>query len=149
MPHIAQLKTAIVAASVAAALLASLPASAMTKDPASNQVQTQTPASVLVFNQKAGENSVKVSYVYLPDNGYVAIFADENGRRSDAVLGFTPLEKGNHNEVAVEIKESARPGSALWATLYKDVDGDKILDVRKDLALWPDSDPLEHQFLIE
>lgn len=149
MPHIAQFKTAFVAASVAAALLASFPASAMTKDSETGQVQTQTPPSVLVLNQKAGGKSVKVSYVYLPDNGYVAIFADQNGKRSDTALGFTPLDKGNHNDVAVEIKEGARPGSALWATLYKDVDGDKILDLGKDSALWPNGDPIENQFLVE
>jgi len=149
MTYSAEFKIAVAAATAAIAVLASYPARAMPKDPATNGVQTQTPASVLALNQKLKGSAIKITYVYLPESGYVAVFADENGKRTDKVLGFTALDKGNHNDINVKIGDGVNPGAALWASLYKDVDGDKVLDLSKDAALWPNGDPLENQFLIE
>ena len=149
MTYSAEFKIAVAAATAAIAVLASYPARAMTKEPPTNGVQARTPASVLALNQKPAGNAIKITYVYLPESGYVAVFADENGKRTDKVLGFTALDEGNHNDINVKIGDGVNSGDALWASLYKDVDGDKVLDLSKDAALWPNGDPLENQFLIE
>jgi hypothetical protein len=146
MPQAAVLKFGVSAALVA---LAVTPAAAMTDQPAKPEAAAHTPASVLAFNQKLKDGTVAIDYVYLPESGYVAIFADENGKRSGKVLGFTALEKGSHINASVKVGDGVAPGSPLWASLYKDVDGDQLLDTQKDVAFWPNGDPSENQFMIE
>lgn len=148
MTYAADLKTVITAGLAAIIAVAASPAIAMTDQPAS-QDGADIPASLIAFDQKAKGSSVAISYVRLPQNGYVAIFADEGGKRSNKVLGFTALDKGNHNNVTVDVGADVKPGSAMWATLYKDADGDKALDTKKDVAFWPEGDPAENRFMVE
>jgi len=149
MPHAPKSQFVLSAVAAAAIALAAHPAVAMTDQPANQEATAQAPASVLAFNQKLKGDAVTISYAYLPENGYVAVFADQDGKRASKVLGFTALPKGNHNDVSIKISNRVEPGSAMWASLYKDVDGDKVLDTEKDLALWPNGEPLENRFVID
>lgn len=149
MPHAADFQFVLSAVAAAFIALAAHPAVAMTGQPANQGATAQAPASVLAFNQKLKGDAVTISYAYLPENGYVAVFAEDGGKRAAKILGFTALPKGNHNNVSVKIRDRVEPGSAMWASLYKDVDGDKVLDAEKDLALWPNGEPLENRFVIE
>lgn len=149
MTYAADPKFALTAAVAALFAFAVTPAVAMTDQPASQEATAEVPASIIAFDQKPKSDEIAISYVYLPHNGYVAIFADEDGKRSDKVLGFTALDKGSHNNVSVKVSANVAPGSALWATLYKDVDGDKSLDMKKDAAIWPEGDPLQNRLLVQ
>ncbi|MGO4682910.1 DUF7282 domain-containing protein [Hyphomicrobium sp. 2TAF46] len=149
MPHAPKSQFVLSAVAAAVIALAAHPAVAMTDQPANPEATAQVPASVLAFNQKLKGDAVSISYVHLPENGYVAVFADQDGKRSGKVLGFTALPRGNHNDVSVKISNRVEPGSAMWASLYKDVDGDKVLNAEKDIALWPNGEPLENRFVID
>ena len=149
MPHAPKSQFVLSAVAAAFIALAAHPAVAMTDQPANQEATAHAPASVLAFNQKLKGDAINISYVNLPENGYVAVFADQDGKRSAKVLGFTALTKGNHNDVSVKISERVEPGSAMWASLYKDVDGDKVLSAEKDVAFWPNGEPLENRFVIE
>ncbi len=148
MTYAADLKLVLKAGLAAIVAVAASSAIAMTDQP-SQDGAADFPASLIAFDQKPKGSSVAISYVRLPQNGYVAIFADEGGKRSDKVLGFTALSKGNHNNVTVDVGAEVKPGSAMWATLYKDADGDKALDTKKDVAFWPEGEPAENRFTVE
>lgn len=107
-----------------------------------------TDPSVIVFDQRAGSNAVTLSYAYLPDNGYVAIYGtDDDGKPTGEVLGYTPLEAGSHMNVAVEIGQELESGQTFWASLYKGgEDGDQTLDTSEGAAFWPEGKPLENRF---
>jgi hypothetical protein len=149
MTYAADPKFTLSAAAAAFFVLAASPAIAVTDQPTNQEAATKTPPSVLAFSQKPKDGAVEIGYVHLPESGYVAIFADEHGKRSAEALGFTALDKGSHNNVRVKLGNDLAPGSALWASLYKDVDGDKVLDTSKDVALWPNGDPPQNRFLID
>ena len=149
MTYAADLKPVLSAALAAIIAVAASPAIAMTDQPASQDATADFPASLIAFDQKPKGSAVAISYVRLPQNGYVAIFADEDGKRSDKVLGYKALDKGTHNNVTVDVGTGLKSGSAMWATLYKDADGDKTLDTGKDVALWPEGDPSENRFMVE
>lgn len=149
MTYAADPKFALTAAAAAFFAFAANPAVAMTDQPASQEATAEVPASLIAFDQKPKGDAIAISYVHLPHNGYVAVFADEDGKRSDKILGFTALDKGSHNNVSVKVDAGVAPGSALWATLYKDADGDKSLDTKKDVAFWPEGDPLQNRLLVQ
>lgn len=106
-----------------------------------------TDPSVIVFDQRAGGSSVSFSYVYLPDNGYVAIYGtDDEGKPTGDVLGYSPLEAGNHMNVTVEIEQELESGQTFWASLYKGEEGQQELDTSEGAAFWPEGKPLENKF---
>lgn len=106
-----------------------------------------TDPSLIVFDQRAGGNEVRFSYVYLPHDGYVAIYgSDDEGNVTGDVLGYVPLEAGDHQNVTVEIDQELESGMTLWASLYRDDDGDRKLDKREDSPFWPNGKPLENRF---
>jgi hypothetical protein len=147
MPHAARPRPALSATLTVLLAVASSPAFAMSDQKAEHDGAAQPPLSVLAFDQKLKGDTIQISYVNLPESGYVAIFHDLDGKRSDKALGFMALDKGNHNDVSVKIDGPVAPGTTLWASLYKDVDGDKALDLKKDLPLWPNGDPEENRFM--
>ena len=103
--------------------------------------------SVIVFDQKAGSKEVRFSFVRLPHDGYVAIYgSDDEGKATGDVLGYVPLEAGYHHNVTVELDQELESGSTLWASLYRDDDGDKKLDKSEDSPFWPNGKPLENRF---
>lgn len=103
--------------------------------------------SVIVFDQKAGSKEVRFSFVRLPHDGYVAIYgSDDEGNATGDVLGYVPLEAGYHHNVTVEIEQELESGMTLWASLYRDDDGDRKLDKSEDSPFWPNGKPLENRF---
>jgi hypothetical protein len=139
-------------ASVIAILMSPLLASAAWAAPEVPQPRNAgatTDPSVIVFDQRGGETEVKFSYVYLPYNGYVAVYGSgEDGKAKGDVLGYVPLEAGDHRNVSVDVGTELESGMTLWASLYRDVDGDKKLDKEKDTAFWPDGKPFENRFSV-
>lgn len=116
---------------------------------ARDATEAQTDPSVIVFDQKSTGKAVSFSYVYLPSDGYVAVYgSDADGKRTGDVLGYVPLAAGDHRNVSVELGKDLKSGMTLWGSLYQDLDGDKKLDKGKDTAFWPDGKPLENRFNI-
>lgn len=108
-----------------------------------------TDPSLIVFDQKADGGSINLSYVFLPHNGYVALYgSDADGKVTGDVLGYVPLPSGDHRNVTVKIDKAPESGTTLWASLYRDVDGDKKLDKEQDKPFWPNGKPLENSFNI-
>ncbi|WP_439541181.1 DUF7282 domain-containing protein [Hyphomicrobium sp.] len=108
-----------------------------------------TDPSVIVFDQRSGSKAVSFSYVYLPTDGYVAVYgSDAEGKAKGDVLGYAPLPAGDHRNVSVDLGKELTSGMILWGSLYQDVDGDKKLDKGKDTAFWPDGKPLENRFSV-
>lgn len=107
-----------------------------------------TDPSLIVFDQQAGSNAVTFSYVYLPHDGYVAVYGSdgEGNAATDEVLGYVPLESGDHRNITVEIDQELESGQTFWASLYRDDDGDKKLDKSEDSAFWPEGKPFENKF---
>lgn len=102
---------------------------------------------VIVFDQKAGSKEVRFSFVRLPHDGYVAIYgSDDDGNVTGDVLGYVPLEAGYHHNVTVELDQELEGGTTLWASLYRDDDGDRKLDKSEDSPFWPNGKPLENKF---
>ncbi len=109
--------------------------------------QAHTDPSLIVFDQRNAGKAVSFSYVYLPFDGYVAVYgSDADGKVAGDVLGYVPLAAGDHRNVSVDIGKDLKSGMTLWGSLYQDVDGDKKLDKGKDRAFWPDGKPLENRF---
>lgn len=134
---------------IAIAALA-IPAAGNAMQDKDKTAEAMIPSSVIAFNQKASGDAVKMTYVYLPFDGYVAIYTTSDGKVSGDVLGYVPLAKGDHRDVAVKLSKAPEAGSQLVATLYKDVDGDKKLDKKTDTPVWSaDSVPTESHFKID
>jgi len=133
---------------LAGTALGILPAAAVKEtDEAKNGASAMTPPSVIVFNQRAEGQKVKITYAHLPHDGYVAIYAaGADGKPEGNVLGFRPLPKGDHRDVTVEVEKPLKSGMTLWTSLYHDVDGDQKLDKKVDQSYWPEVPPLENRF---
>lgn len=119
---------------------------------ATTEIPTQTPPSALAFDQKLSGNSIGMSYVYLPEDGYAAIYrSDKNGRPTGAAIGVSALTAGAHRDVKVELKETPKAGERLWVSLYKDSDKKPGFDTGKgDQAFWTkDNKPWEGQLEIK
>ena len=120
-------------------------------NPPADAAQAQTPPGVLTLDQKVEGNSVTIKYLYLPTNGYVAIYgSDEDGNRTGNALGYVPLDKGDHRDVPVKLTDDVKPGAVLWTSLYHDVDGDKKLDTQKDKPFWSAAElPPSGRFVVQ
>lgn len=117
--------------------------------PKANVAEARTDPSVIVFDQRSGSKAVSFSYVYLPVDGYVAVYgSDADGKVKGDVLGYVPLAAGDHRNISVDLGKETESGMILWGSLYRDVDGDKKLDKGKDTAFWPDGKPLENRFSV-
>ena len=111
----------------------------------------QVQPRVTIFNQKVEGQTVAVSYVHLPNAGYVAIYgSDANGKPTGDPLGNIALKAGDHRDFKIELKSAPPANTKLWAALYEDKDGDAKLDKSKDVAFWPGAKlPYENNFVIE
>jgi len=110
-----------------------------------------TGPSALVLDQRAKNQSISIDYVYLPENGYVAIYnSDEQGRPSGTAIGHANLNAGDHRGVEVRLSEQPKSGEKLWISLYKDGDGTPSFDPGQgDMAFWPqDQLPAESAFIV-
>lgn len=141
MTIISNTKSLAVAAVVAAAaMLMSAYAAISATDP-----------SALVLDQRAKNQSISIDYIYLPENGYVAIYnSDEQGRPSGPAIGHANLNAGDHRGVEVKLSEQLKSGERLWVSLYKDVDGRPKFDPGQgDVAFWPEGQlPEESAFIV-
>lgn len=112
---------------------------------------SNTPASIMVFDQAAKDQKIGVKYIYLPENGYAAVYrSDDSGRPSGEAIGYAKLLAGDHRDVRIELKDGPAAGEKLWVTLYRDGDDAPEFSPGKgDVALWSvDQKPWEHQFEI-
>jgi hypothetical protein len=135
------------AALLAAPLFAVHAIAAPTTPETKKAEEAHTDPSLIVFDQRSGTKAVNFSYVYLPFDGYVAVYgSDADGKVTGDVLGYVPLAAGDHRNINVEIDKNLESGMTLWASLYRDVDGDKKLNKEQDTAFWPDGKPLENTF---
>ncbi len=130
-----------------------LPAAAVqSQSQGSGEPQTQasmTPASVIVFNQKPEGNAVKLTYVYMPRDGYAAIIgANPEGRPAGEPLGTARLSAGDHRDVKVSFQSEPQKGKSYWIALYEESGGDKKFGDSK--PIWQMSQlPLANAFKIE
>lgn len=96
-----------------------------------------TPASVIVFDQKLDGSDVKVSYVYAPEKSFAVIYgSDPHGKRTGAALGSTALEPGDHRDVKVPISGQVKSGDALWVSLYRAKGDGKTFDSANASSYW-------------
>lgn len=110
-----------------------------------------TPASIMVFDQAASGNAISVKYLYLPEDGYAAVYrSGDSGRPVGSPLGFAKLSKGDHRDIKLELKDGPKSGEKLWVTLYRDADNAPEFDPGNgDVAYWSaENKPWEHQFKI-
>lgn len=116
--------------------LASLvhPALAM-QEPGSGAANT--PASIIVFDQKLDGSDVKVSYVYAPAKSFAVVYgSDQNSKPGTKVLGSIALEPGDHRDVKVPISSQAKSGDALWVSLYRAKGDGKTFDSANATSYW-------------
>ncbi len=140
----------VTAAALLAATLAAAPALAVKTEGAAAAGVSPTPPDIIVFNQKLTGKGVDVAYAYLPAQGYLVVYGmDASGKPTAEPLATLPLAAGDHRNVKVEFSKAPAAGTALWASLYKDVDGDKAFDKSKDVSFWGEQQPVVNQFQIQ
>jgi hypothetical protein len=95
------------------------------------------PPSVLAFDQKSA-GDVTIDYVYLPANGYVAVYqSDANGNPTGKPIGHVPMTKGDHSNVKVPLDGPPKSGERLWISLYEDADKQPSFDPGSgDTPVW-------------
>lgn len=95
--------------------------------------------SALVLDQAISNDAVAVEYVYLPSNGYVAVYrSNDSGLPTGKPIGSTPLSAGDHRKIEVELTDQPKSGERLWISLYRDADGKPTFDPGAgDEPLWP------------
>lgn len=130
--------------------LSMLTAAALVGAAAVAQAAPSTDPSILVFDQAAKGEEIKLSYVHLPKNGYVAIYAtDSQGKATGEPLGSVSLKAGDHRDVAVKLSKTPSPGTALKAAMYEDTDNKPGLQKGADAAVWGEGRiPPENKFVI-
>lgn len=144
----AKVRSLATAVTFASALLIA-PAFAV-QAPDSKAAAAATDPSVLAFDQKAEGNKVKLTYAFLPQDGYVVIYAgDDKDKASGDPLGSAALKAGDHRDVMITLKTAPTAKTKLWATLYRDTDGDGKHKSGTDVSLWGEKLPLENQFMIQ
>ena len=108
-----------------------------------------TPPSVLIFDQKPQDGTIKLEYAHLPSNGYVVLYgADKEGLPIREPLGHVELKAGDHRNIAIKLNTAPQSGELLWAALYVDKDGKPGFDKTADASIWHDELPLENRFVV-
>lgn len=110
-----------------------------------------TDASALVLDQAAANKTVSIDYVYLPQDGYVAIYrSDETGIPSGPPIGSANLAAGDHRAVEVPLSAQLQSGERLWVSLYHDADGTPTFEPGTgDQPIWSkDQQPSESGFVV-
>lgn len=126
------------------AAAAPLPAHAKTSE------QLSVPPSVIAFDQKAGP-SLMVDYVFLPKDGYVAVYkSDDTGKPAGKPIGHTAIEGGDHRQLKIQLSEAPKPGERLWVSLYKDADKSAAFDPGAgDTPVWSkDALPAQNKVVV-
>jgi predicted lipoprotein with Yx(FWY)xxD motif len=83
--------------------------------------------SVVVENQSlSSDNTITISSVTADEVGWLVIHAQADGKPG-AILGFSPVQAGENNDVVVEI-DSSSATETLYAMLHVDADTEGMFD---------------------
>jgi len=132
-----KVSSGIVAASL---MLFGVPLSAYALVDNGSSTMSQTPPSVIVFNQKPKDGQINVTYAFMPEAGHFVVHGSSgSGKASDTVVGSVKLDAGAHNDFSVKLDKDVPAGTSLWASL---TNSDKQ-------PFWKTSLPLQNEFLIK
>ena len=132
-----KISSGIVAASL---MLFGVPISAYALVENGASTMSQTPPSVIVFNQKPKNGEINVTYAFMPSAGHFVIYGSNvSGKANDNVVGSVKLDAGAHNDFSVKLDKNLPAGTSLWASL---TNSDKQ-------SFWKTSLPLENEFFIK
>jgi hypothetical protein len=131
----------------AASMTAVLAGAAMMAAAATAHAATIDP-SVIVFDQALADKSVDVSYAYLPEKGYLAVYpSDAEGKPVRQALGTTELKAGDHRNVKITLSEAPKAGQRFWVSIYRDADNKAGFDSKADQPVWKADIPAHNSFL--
>jgi hypothetical protein len=117
-------------AAVASMTLGGAASAATMSDPAITTPGTH--ASVIAMNQKLKGDAVSITYAYLPSDGSLSIFSgDPAGSQNAKPIGQVSLKAGDHRDVNVQLSDSPKEGTKLWAVLEKAKSGQAFKDFDK------------------
>lgn len=132
-----KISSGIVAATL---VLFAVPMSAYAVVENPSSTMSQTPPSVIVFNQKPKDGQINVTYAFMPSAGHFVIYGSNgSGKANDSIVGSVKLDAGAHNDFSVKLDKDLPAGTALWASL---TNSDKQ-------PFWKKSLPLQNEFLIK
>ncbi|MFA5956718.1 hypothetical protein [Hyphomicrobium sp.] len=101
---------------------------------------SQTPPSVIVFNQKPKGEEITVTYAFMPSAGNLVIYGSNHSGKHDAkTIGSVKLEAGDHHNIGVKLDKDVPAGTSLWASLTNS----------NQKSFWKASLPSANEFLIE
>jgi hypothetical protein len=101
---------------------------------------SQTPPSVIVFNQKPKGGQITVTYAFMPAPGHFVVYGSDNAGKADrTIVGSAKLDAGAHNDFSVKLDKDLKAGTALWASLTNS----------EKQSFWKHSLPLQNEFLIK
>jgi hypothetical protein len=81
----------------------------------------QTPPSVIAFNQQVKNDQVKITYAYLPSDGFVEVFqSNPQGDSASKSIGQAEMKAGDHRDFQVKLNVEPQKGSLLWIALAND-----------------------------
>jgi hypothetical protein len=95
---------------------------------------SQTPPSVIVFNQKPKNGQITVTYAFMPAAGHFVVYG-----ANKTVVGSAKLDAGAHNDFSVKLDKDLPAGTSLWASLNNS----------EKQSFWKHSLPLQNEFLIK
>lgn len=143
------MKLSIAAASFAALGLAALPVQAV-QEPSATRAeaeQSRPHPSALVLDQKLDGNTVNLTYAYMPEDGFIAIYKGMDGAASGKPIGTAALPAGDHRDVKVKLSTSVDSGTELFVSLAKGR-GDAY-DESKHESVWQMGEiPTESRFKV-
>lgn len=101
---------------------------------------SQTPPSVIVFNQKPKGGKIHVTYAFMPAAGHLVIYGSNGSGKADKdIVGSLKLDPGAHNDVSVKLDKELPAGTSLWASL---TNSDRQ-------SFWKSALPLQNEFMIK
>ncbi|HML29985.1 MAG TPA: hypothetical protein PKE16_14350 [Hyphomicrobium sp.] len=101
---------------------------------------SQTPPSVIVFNQKPKNGQITVTYAFMPAAGHFVVYgSDKSGKADKTVVGSAKLDAGPHNDFSVKLDKEQPAGAPLWASLTNP----------EKQSFWKHSLPLQNEFMIK
>jgi LPXTG-motif cell wall-anchored protein len=98
---------------------AGAPAAAPAPAPAQPAAQPAQADAVDVDNQPIANGSITVGEIYAYQDGWIVAHLDEGGAPGK-VLGFSPVKKGESNNVAIKLSQDVPAGGKLWPMLHVD-----------------------------
>lgn len=102
--------------------------------------------SVLVFNQKAPGGEATITYAYIPNDGFVALYASDPQKNPDAkAVGEAALPAGDSRDIRVKLAPAAKAGETLWAELRLG----KITDWGASKPVMLDGKPVDQAFILK